>query len=81
MKILHLMMNDAEASGVVTFVRDWLVAMPILLAFVYLPLKNEKICRVSEHLGATSMGVFLIHPVITAANLLWVVKVFQRWWV
>lgn len=27
MKILHLMMNDAEASGVVTFVRELVQAL------------------------------------------------------
>lgn len=75
--VIGIAAHYACASVVPNFVRDWWVAMPLLLAFVYMPMEGEKICRVAGQLGATSMGVFLIHPVITAANNLWVGKLFH----
>ncbi len=60
-----------------TFIRDWLVAIPLLIAFVYMPIRSERVGQIAEWLGATSMGVFLIHPVITAANNIWMPKAFS----
>ena len=61
--IVHL------CTGVIpyfAFIKDWFVAMPVLLTFVSIreiPLRYKYI---SSFLGSTSMGVYLVHPIITA---------------
>lgn len=54
------------------FIRDWVVAMPLLMAFVYLPMRESRVVRLA---GEISMGVFLVHPIL-AAGLALVVKRF-----
>ena len=49
------------------FYRDWLAVGPALLAFTALDFKSERIKRVVTFLGATSMGVYLVHPLFTRA--------------
>lgn len=50
------------ASG---FIRDYLAVMPVLLAFVTLDFRSERMVKIAASLGATSMGVYLVHPLIT----------------
>ena len=55
-----------KLSKEMTFIKDWLVVMPILITFVSLP---ESLANKVNHvkvLGAASMGIYLIHPIITA---------------
>lgn len=60
-------------SGILPqFIRDWLVAVPLLAVTVNARLP-EKYHRIAEVLGKSSMGVFLIHPIF-AAGLGMVIK-------
>ena len=49
------------------FVKDWLVVGPVLLAFVGWEIKREHAVKVAAVLGATSLGVYLVHPLVTRA--------------
>ena len=49
------------------FYRDWIAVGPVLIAFVVLDFKSERIQRIAAFLGATSMGVYLVHPIFTRA--------------
>ena len=40
---------------------------PVLIAFAALDFKSQRIKSVASILGATSMGVYLIHPLFTRA--------------
>lgn len=54
------------ARGVVPgFIRDWIAVGPVLLAFVCVGSRNVLVTRAAAILGATSMGVYLIHPLVT----------------
>ena len=45
----------------------WLVGGPVLLAFVGWEVKRERAVKVAAVLGATSVGVYLVHPLVTRA--------------
>lgn len=47
------------------FIKDWIAVGPVLLAFVGVGSRNVLMTKVSAILGATSMGVYLIHPLVT----------------
>lgn len=48
------------------FVKDWIVVVPILLAFVaWSDHFTGRLAVTASFLGATSMGVYLIHPIFT----------------
>lgn len=48
------------------FVKDWIAVAPILLVFVaWSDRLTGRLASVSAFLGATSMGVYLIHPIFT----------------
>lgn len=48
------------------FVRDWLSVVPILLAFVaWSDWFGGRLAGIGAFFGATSMGVYLIHPIFT----------------
>lgn len=51
------------------FVKDWIAVAPILLGFVAWSdlFATGRLAAVSAFLGATSMGVYLIHPIFTKA--------------
>lgn len=70
----HIVLSDVIPG----FVRDWLVVFPIIVAFAYLPIENVRIAKVVDWLGATSMGVFLVHPIITAGLHVVVDRVFLK---
>ena len=51
------------------FIRDALLVIPVLLAFVSISnqvISNPKVKLFIEHLGLTSMGVYLMHPLFCA---------------
>lgn len=56
----HLLFKGPKAMS---FIKDWLVAMPILIAFVSF---SVSLAGKAKVLGDTSMGVYLMHPLITA---------------
>lgn len=47
------------------FFRDMLAAVPLVLFAARLPLGGGGIFRCAQFLGATSMGVYLVHPLLT----------------
>ena len=48
------------------FVKDWFLAVPLLLSFVTMPKVAGAKARIGSLLSETSMGVYLVHPIITA---------------
>ena len=63
---IGMLIAHMAARGVVHgFVRDWLAVGPVLLAFVGLEIHGGKSLKVATILGATSMGVYLVHPLVT----------------
>ena len=61
------------------FVKDWIAVGPILLAFVaWLDwFSVGRLAMVSAFLGATSMGVYLLHPIFTKGVGIVVRRVFD----
>ena len=61
--VLHVCLRE-KIPG---FYRDWLSVVPVLMAFAALDFQSERITRIATFLGATSMGVYLVHPLFTRA--------------
>lgn len=61
--VLHVCLREA----VPRFYLDWLFVGPVLIAFAALDFKSERVTRIATFLGATSMGVYLVHPLFTRA--------------
>lgn len=59
-------------SGIVpSFIRGWFATIPLLIFFVSLPVKGC-VAQIASALGATSMGVYLIHPLLTRGlSVIW----------
>ena len=55
---LHVWLRDSIHG----FYRDWIAVGPVLLSFVALDFKSCQVKQVALTLGATSMGVYLVHP-------------------
>lgn len=53
------------------FIRGWFATIPLLIFAVSLPMKGCA-AQMASALGATSMGVYLVHPLITRAlSVVW----------
>lgn len=65
-------------SGIVpAFIRGWFATIPLLLFFTSLSFNGRVVSAVGV-LGATSMGIYLVHPLITRAlSVVWV-RVFSE---
>ena len=61
MLTLYVLLGDR----VPPFIKAWFTVGPVLLAFVMMDIKGERFMKVATVFGATSMGVYLIHPLIT----------------
>ena len=61
--IVMLAVHFFASDAIPAFVRDWLVAVPLLMVVLKAPL-SFKFAHLASILGATSMGVFLVHPII-----------------
>lgn len=49
------------------FVKDWCLIIPLIMTFVSMPkISDVKLNRIGLLFGDTSMGVYLVHPIITA---------------
>lgn len=60
------------------FVKDWFLTIPLIMTAVSMPkIISDKISRVGSLLGKTSMGVYLVHPIITAGFGLVIRKMFD----
>ena len=59
------------------FVKDWIAVAPILLAFVaWSDRFTGRLAVIASFLGATSMGVYLLHPIFTKGVGLVVRRIF-----
>ena len=77
--VLLLAVAHVKLSSIMPgFVRDWLIVFPIIVGFVYMPIVNARISMIVEWLGATSMGVFLVHPIITAGMHIVADRIFVK---
>ena len=73
-----MLITHVASRGVVHgFVRDWLAVGPVLLAFVGLEIRSSRLQKVAAILGATSMGVYLVHPLVTRGLSVLVTRAFQ----
>jgi len=55
---LHIWLRDSIKG----FYKDWIAVGPVLLSFVALDFRSCQVKQVALTLGATSMGVYLVHP-------------------
>ena len=61
-----ILVTHVMARGIVPgFVRDWIAVGPVLLAFLGVDSNIACMTRLAAILGLTSMGVYLIHPLVT----------------
>lgn len=52
--------------GVVAgFYKDWVVVFPVLIGVASVEVKSIRVGKIAAVLGATSMGVYLLHPLVT----------------
>ena len=73
-----LVLHVAFRGIVPGFVNDWIVAVPTILVFSQLRFPEGRLDRTAAFLGATSMGVYLIHPLLTAGFGVVVRKFFAQ---
>lgn len=75
---IGMLIAHVASRGVVHgFVRDWLAVGPVLLAFVGLEIRSSRFQKVAAILDATSMGVYLVHPLVTRGLSVLVTRAFQ----
>lgn len=65
--VIALAFHVCMRSTIPGFYRDWIAVGPVLIAFAGFDFKGERITRIATFLGATSMGVYLVHPLFTRA--------------
>lgn len=58
---LHVAMRGVVAG----FYRDWVAVFPVLVGVACVEVKSVRVGKVAAVLGATSMGVYLLHPLVT----------------
>ena len=75
--VIMLIAHVALRGVVHGFVRDWFAVGPVLLAFVGLEIHGGRLLRVATILGTTSMGVYLVHPLVTRGLSVLVTRVIQ----
>lgn len=63
--VVALGLHVAMRGVVPGFYRDWVAAFPVLIGVASVEVKSVRIGRVAAILGATSMGVYLLHPLAT----------------
>jgi len=59
--VLHVLLRGFVPG----FIRDWFVVGPVMLAFIGCDFKSARWVKMAALLGATSLGVYLVHPLIT----------------
>lgn len=69
----HVMARAATPG----FIRDWIAVMPVLVAFVLLDFRGEGFVKIAGFLGATSMGIYLIHPLVTRGLSVAITRIAQ----
>ena len=75
---IGMLIAHVASRGVVhCFVRDWLAVGAVILAFMGLEIRSNSFQKVVAILGATSMGVYLVHPLVTRGLSVLVTRAFQ----
>ena len=59
--VLHVLLRGIVPG----FIRDWFAVGPVVLAFIGCDFKSERWVKVAALFGATSLGVYLVHPLVT----------------
>lgn len=58
---LHVAMRGVVPG----FYRDWVAVFPVLVGVASVDVKSIRVAEIAAVLGATSMGVYLLHPLVT----------------
>lgn len=58
---LHVAMRGVVPG----FYKDWVAVFPVLVGVASVEVKSIRVGKVAAVLGATSMGVYLLHPLVT----------------
>jgi hypothetical protein len=58
---LHVAMRGVVQG----FYRDWVVVFPVLIGVACVEVKSVRVGKIAAVFGATSMGVYLLHPLVT----------------
>ena len=58
---LHVAMRGVVAG----FYKDWVAVFPVLIGVASVDVKSIRVGKIAAVLGATSMGVYLLHPLVT----------------
>ena len=68
------MLHIALRGVVPGFYRDWVAVFPVLVGVANVEVKSIRIGKIAAVLGATSMGVYLVHPLVTRGLSFWVTR-------
>ena len=63
--LVALVLHIALRGVVHGFYRDWIAVFPVLVGVANVEVKSIRIGKIAAVLGATSMGVYLVHPLVT----------------
>ena len=63
--LVALVLHIALRGVVPGFYRDWVAVFPVLVGVANVEVKSIRIGKIAAVLGATSMGVYLVHPLVT----------------
>jgi peptidoglycan/LPS O-acetylase OafA/YrhL len=58
---VHVAMRGVVAG----FYKDWVAVFPVLVGVASVEVKSIRVGKIAAVLGATSMGVYLLHPLVT----------------
>lgn len=58
---VHVAMRGVVAG----FYKDWVAVFPVLVGVASVDVKSIRVGKIAAVLGATSMGVYLLHPLVT----------------
>lgn len=65
--VIVLALHVTSGQMIPGFIKDWLAVGPVLLTFVGWKIERERAVKLAVVLGATSLGVYLVHPLVTRA--------------
>ena len=65
--VIVLALHVTSGQMIPGFIKDWLAVGPVLLGFVGWKIERDRAVKMAAVLGATSLGVYLVHPLVTRA--------------
>ena len=63
--VIVMTLHVTSGQRIPGFIKDWLAVGPVLLAFLGWEIERERAVKMAAVLGATSLGVYLVHPLVT----------------